>query len=84
MTRIANALLKRGLITRRSDAHDRRQVVIRITAAGRRLAEKMLPPMFPRITNAFDGFNTGERDELRRLLCKLADNLDQLDSDPVS
>ncbi len=83
MTRIANALLTRGLISRRSNAHDRRQVVIRITAAGRRLAQKMLPPMFPRIADAFTGFSAIERDELRRLLCKLAANLDQLDSRPA-
>lgn len=80
MTRIANTLLKRGLISRRSNARDRRQVVIRITAAGRRLVQAMLPPMFPRIANAFKGFNARERDTLRQLLCKLAANLDQLDS----
>jgi MarR family transcriptional repressor of emrRAB len=81
MTRIANTLLKRGLISRRSDARDRRQVIIRITAAGRRLAQRMLSPMFPRMADAFTGFNAGDRDELRRLLGKLAANLDQLDSD---
>ncbi len=80
MTRIANALLKRGLITRQSGATDRRQVIIRITAAGRRFAQKVLPPMFPRIAEAFSGFNVGERNELRRLLGKLAANLDDLDS----
>ena len=80
MTRIANALLKRALISRGTNAGDRRQVVIRITAAGRRLAQKMLPPMFPRIVDAFAGFNAGERDELHRLLGKLAANLDQRDS----
>jgi MarR family transcriptional repressor of emrRAB len=80
MTRIANALLKRGLISRHGNAGDRRRVVIRITAAGRRFAQTLLPPMFPRIADAFTGFNAGERDELRRLLCKLAANLDQMDS----
>ena len=84
MTRIANALLKRGLISRHSNARDHRQVVIRITAAGRRFAQSMLPPMFPHIADAFTGFNAGERDELRRLLCKLAANLDQLDSGVTS
>lgn len=79
MTRIADALLKRGLISRRADARDRRQVVIRITAAGRRFAQRILPPMFPRIADAFGGFHANERDELRRLLCKLAANLDELD-----
>lgn len=82
MTRIANALLARGLITRHSGTHDRRRVVIRITAAGRRLLTKVLPPLFPPIDAAFAGFSRNERDELGRLLCKLAINLDQLDATP--
>lgn len=81
MTRIANALLKRGLITRRAGTLDRRQVVIRITAAGKHLVQKILPPLFPRITGAFVGFNRAERDTLSTLLRKLATNLDQLESD---
>ena len=83
MTRIADALLKRRLISRRANTTDRRQVVIRITAAGRRLAQQILPPMFPRIAGAFTEFNAGERQELSRLLCKLAANLDQLDGSPA-
>ena len=46
MTRIANALVKRGLITRGASKEDRRRVVIRITAAGRRFVQKLLPPLF--------------------------------------
>ena len=84
MTRIANALLKRGLISRRANRADRRQVDIRITAAGRRFAQRMLPPMFPRITDAFTGFSVAERDELQRLLGKLAVNLDHLDTGGTS
>ena len=84
MTRIANALVARGLITRRSGTRDRRQVVIRITAAGRRLLRKVLPPLFPRIDGAFAGFSRSERDELGRLLYKLAINLDQLDATPAA
>ena len=83
MTRIANALVARGLITR-SGTHDRRQVVIRITAAGRCLLRKALPPLFPRIDGAFAGFSRSERDELGRLLYKLAINLDQLDATPAA
>ncbi len=80
MTRIANALLARGLITRRSGTRDRRQVVIRITAVGRRLLQRILPPLFPHISGSFAGFSATERHELERLLCKVAANLDQLDA----
>lgn len=84
MTRIANALVKRGLILRSADAQDRRRVLIRITAAGRRFVQKMLPPMFPRIDTMYDGFSEADKRSLGRLLRKLAHNLDQLSDAPRS
>ncbi|MFK2876722.1 MarR family winged helix-turn-helix transcriptional regulator [Rhodanobacter hydrolyticus] len=84
MTRIGNALVKRGLISRGASAEDRRRVVIRITAAGRRFVQKMLPPMFPRVEAMFAGFSATERSQLSRLLRKLAKNLDQLDAESAS
>ncbi|WP_426689706.1 MarR family winged helix-turn-helix transcriptional regulator [Rhodanobacter ginsengiterrae] len=79
MTRIGNALVKRGLISRGAGESDRRQVVIRITPAGRRMVQKMLPPMFPRLANLFAGFSATDKRQLDRLLRKLAGNIDQLD-----
>jgi len=78
MTRIANALVKRALITRGSSKEDRRRVLIRITPAGRRFVQKMLPPMFPPIGAMFAGFSATEMRQFDRLLRKLAGNLDQL------
>lgn len=82
MTRIANALAKRGLITRGASQEDRRRVLIRITPAGRRFVQKMLPPMFPRVATMFDGFSDNDKRSLSRLLRKLAHNLDQLSEAP--
>jgi MarR family transcriptional repressor of emrRAB len=81
MTRIGNALVKRGLIARGADAADRRRVLIRITPAGRRFVQRILPPMFPRLDAIFAGFSDTEQQQLSRLLRKLASNLDQLDAD---
>ena len=78
MTRIANALVKRGLITRGASKEDRRRVLIHITPAGRRFVQKMLPPMFPRVATMFAGFSDNDKLNLSRLLRKLALNLDQL------
>ncbi len=78
MTRIANTLVKRGLITRGASAEDRRRVSIRITAAGKRFVQKMLPPMFPRVGLMFAGFSDTNKRNLDRLLRRLAQNLDQL------
>jgi MarR family transcriptional repressor of emrRAB len=81
MTRITNALVKRGLITRQHSKEDRRRVTIRITAAGRQFVQKMLPPMFPQLKEVFTGFSDSEKRNFDRLLRKLATNLDYLDPD---
>jgi MarR family transcriptional repressor of emrRAB len=43
--------------------------------------QKMLPPMFPRVSAMFANFSDADKRNLSRLLGKLADNLDQLDPD---
>jgi len=78
MTRIANALVARELITRETGKADRRHVTIRITADGRRFVKKTLGPMFPHAAAMFAGFSATDKRHLDRLLRKLADNLDQL------
>ncbi len=82
MTRIGNALAQRGLIARAASEQDRRQVLIRITLAGKRFVQKMLPTLFPRVNAMFDGFSDADRRQLGRLLRKLAGNLDHLDELP--
>ncbi len=77
MTRIANALVKRGLIERGPSEEDRRRVLIRITAAGRRFVRQILPTMFPHLKDVFVGFSETEKRTFGRLLRKLALNLDQ-------
>ena len=84
MTRIANALVKRGLITRQHSKDDRRRVTIRITPTGRQFVRKMLPPMFPQLQEVFIGFSETEKRSFSRLLRKLAVNLDHLDVDGQS
>ncbi|RDS86553.1 MarR family winged helix-turn-helix transcriptional regulator [Dyella psychrodurans] len=81
MTRIADALTKRGLITRGPSAEDRRRVVVRITAAGRRFVQKMLPAMIPAVERTFVGFTDTDRRHLSRLLRKLADNISQFENE---
>lgn len=81
MTRIANTLVKRKLITREHSADDRRRVTIRITAAGRQFVRQMLPPMFPQLRCVFNHFSEKELSQFEGLLRKLANNLDQLDID---
>jgi MarR family transcriptional repressor of emrRAB len=81
MTRIANVLVQRGLVTRGASEQDRRRVVIRITPAGRRFVQKLLPPLFPKVSAAFAGFSDADKRSFSRLLRKLAANLDQVGLD---
>jgi MarR family transcriptional repressor of emrRAB len=76
MTRIANALAKKDLISRSHATHDRRQVLITITPAGRRFVSKMLPPMFPPLVKHFACFSSAEQKTFEKLLKKLALHID--------
>jgi MarR family transcriptional regulator, negative regulator of the multidrug operon emrRAB len=79
MTRIGNALVKRGLILRVASEEDRRRVQMRITDEGRCFVQSLLPKLFPRVIAMFLGFDGSEKSQLSRLLRKLAHNLDQLE-----
>jgi MarR family transcriptional repressor of emrRAB len=46
MSRISDALVSRDLITRVASVHDRRRMVLRITAHGEDLVRRLLPKMF--------------------------------------
>ena len=78
MTRIANVLVKGGLITRATSAEDRRRVVLSITTAGKRLVRKILPPLFPNVHGAFASVSAADKRPLDRLLRQIAVNIDTL------
>src|SRR6202142_760364 len=46
MSRISDALVNRGLITRVSSVHDRRRLILRITEEGALFVRQLLPKMF--------------------------------------
>ncbi len=46
MSRICDALVERGLITREASAQDRRRMVLRITESGEALVRQLLPAMW--------------------------------------
>ncbi|WP_430389394.1 MarR family winged helix-turn-helix transcriptional regulator [Dyella sp. 20L07] len=78
MTRIANALVKAGLVTRASSAEDRRRIVLSITTAGKRVVRKILPPLFPKVLGAFASLSASDKRTLDRLLRQIAVNIDSL------
>lgn len=76
MTRIADALVRKKLATRATDATDRRRVILRITARGERLARALLPQLGAEIQGALAAMSTRDKRQLDRLLQRMAASLD--------
>ena len=77
MSRISDALVSRGLITRVLSVRDRRRMVLRITEQGEQLVRELLPKLFVPLRGLFAGFPQGEQrqmiDQLKRLSANLAE-----------
>ncbi|HLW23575.1 MAG TPA: MarR family transcriptional regulator [Steroidobacteraceae bacterium] len=68
MSRICDALVTRGLITRISSCDDRRRMVLRITPRGEELVGQLLPTLFSSLGRLFEGLPELERRRLLDLL----------------
>jgi MarR family transcriptional repressor of emrRAB len=82
MTRIVDALLQRGLVTRRPSDKDRRCIILEVTPDGARLIRKLLPMLHPNVTAMLQGFSRAEHRQMGILLQKLIDNIDAMDNAP--
>ncbi len=71
MTGLVDTLEKDGLVARRSDPGDRRTVLVRLTAAGRKLLGAMVPGYFAFVTKMMQPLNRTERSQLVALLQKI-------------
>ncbi|MFE2184867.1 MarR family winged helix-turn-helix transcriptional regulator [Streptomyces sp. NPDC059455] len=75
MTVLVDGLEKEGLVRRVSHPHDRRVKLVELTPAGRQVVEQDLGPSHDAAAALFDDFTAEERDELLRLLMKVAGSL---------
>ena len=77
LSRISDALVSRDLITRVASVHDRRRMVLRITAHGEDLVRRLLPKMFVPIQDMLMSFPQTEQREfvaqLKRLVLQLCE-----------
>ena len=71
VTGITDQLEKEGLVTRATDAADRRSFVIKLTAAGRKAFTRMAARHEKWVAGLFDGLTEAERSDLFRLLGRL-------------
>jgi DNA-binding MarR family transcriptional regulator len=79
MTRLIDQLEQRGLIERQRIAQDRRVINLRLTAAGRKLAESLIPVTVDTLNFALDGFSRAEVKQLQDLLQRILTRLRKFD-----
>jgi DNA-binding MarR family transcriptional regulator len=76
MTNRINRVEALGLVERRPDSNDGRGVIVRLTPAGRALADKAIAVHFSQSANVLGTLNAREREQLNQLLAKLLDSLE--------
>jgi MarR family transcriptional repressor of emrRAB len=79
MTRVADALSERGLITRTTSEQDRRRTMLRITPAGEALARSLMPLVLGITHGVFAGMPSSSRRALLDLLRSLTVQIDRRD-----
>ena len=62
---------REGLVRRLPDRNDRRGTIVRLTAKGRKLADRAIQMHFEALTEALSGIDAAERKQLMALLSKL-------------
>jgi MarR family transcriptional regulator, negative regulator of the multidrug operon emrRAB len=77
MSRISDALVSRGLITRVSSLHDRRRMVLRITEEGETFVRQLLPKLFAPLREMLKDFPETDQRQMTSLLKRLGVELDK-------
>ena len=78
VTRLCDALVERGLITRAPSDEDRRRMLMRITATGEAMVREMLPSMAAFLRDLFTEFTPADLERMISDLRRLATALDRL------
>jgi DNA-binding MarR family transcriptional regulator len=71
LTRVIDQLAERGLLERIRRNRDRRKVELKLTPAGRKVIDSLIPLVVDKLNEALTDFTKGEVQELLRLLIKL-------------
>lgn len=82
ITRVCNSLCERGWIQRVPDRHDRRKVMLSLTAAGEALIGRFLPTMGQLLERYTQDFSGDDMASLERLLKRLLANVDSVEQSP--
>ncbi|HVX20305.1 MAG TPA: MarR family winged helix-turn-helix transcriptional regulator [Acidimicrobiales bacterium] len=72
-SRLCERLVRKGLVRRRSDRHDRRQVHLALTAGGRRLVDTVTGRRRAEISSLLDAIPADEQRSVAAALTRLAE-----------
>jgi DNA-binding MarR family transcriptional regulator len=75
LTRLVDAMEKKRLVARRRDPADARAIALYVTAAGKRLTQRILPIALRYETVALQGLTPGEATALKAALRRLYANI---------
>jgi MarR family transcriptional repressor of emrRAB len=78
MSRISDALVGRGLITRISSLYDRRRMVLSITEEGEAFVRQLLPKLFAPLREMLKDFPEDEQRQMTSQLKRLGVKLEQV------
>jgi DNA-binding MarR family transcriptional regulator len=78
ISELADRLERNGMITRTRPRVDRRLVVLKPTARGRRVVERALGPLLARMATAVRALTDEELDVVSRFLGELEETLDEV------
>jgi DNA-binding MarR family transcriptional regulator len=76
VTRVIDQLEARALVQRERSLDDRREVKLRLTDAGRRMVESLIPTVVDRLNFVLRDFSSAEVADLTRLLVKFIAGFD--------
>ena len=79
LTRIGDALVERGYVSRDPDLTDRRRMLLTLLPEGERMLREMLPEVSAQFGALFEGFSRSEKTQLLAGLKKLLAGIDALD-----
>lgn len=71
VTGLVDCLARRGLVARKQDEKDRRVRLVRLTKAGEKMLETILPGHYARVREMLRSVNDKEKEQLSKLLVKL-------------
>jgi len=76
LTRISDALVERGLVSRSPDTEDRRRMLLTLEPAAEQLLQALLPRISTQISAAFADFSATEKKQLLESLKRLLAGVD--------